>query len=311
MYRAPLWHANYDESLRTPYATLFTSFGCRFACEFCMINIINRNDNDPIGVASNYRMMRFWSKDFIIKQFKILKEAGVSTIRICDEMFMLNPNHYIPICKELVELNADNKFLIWAYSRIDTVSKDTSTLKLLKQAGFNWLCLGIESGNRNIRLEVSKGKFQDIDIKDVVKDIHDAGIEILGNYLFGLPNDDQASMQQTFDLSLDLCTLGWNAYAVMALPGSKLYKNMIDSKTPLPKDYLEYSFHSYTTKPMDTIHLKAKDILKFRDECFNAYHTNPVFLDKIRAKFGDKAAQNILDMTKIKLKRKIIDEDVC
>ncbi len=39
-------------------------------------------------------------------------------------------------------------------------------------------------------LEVTKGKFEDVDIRQVVKMVHDADIEIIGNYLFGLPGDD-------------------------------------------------------------------------------------------------------------------------
>ena len=39
---------------RSPYAALQTSLGCQFKCDFCMINIINRNDNDEVGVSSNY-----------------------------------------------------------------------------------------------------------------------------------------------------------------------------------------------------------------------------------------------------------------
>ena len=54
LYRAPMWHAEYDPNKRTPYAALQTSLGCQFGCSFCMINILNRDDNDEIGVASNY-----------------------------------------------------------------------------------------------------------------------------------------------------------------------------------------------------------------------------------------------------------------
>ena len=68
LYRAPMWHAEYDFEKRTPYASLQTSLGCQFGCNFCMINILNRNDNDEIGVASNYSKMRFWSTNFIIKE---------------------------------------------------------------------------------------------------------------------------------------------------------------------------------------------------------------------------------------------------
>ena len=48
------------------------------------------------------------------------------------------------------------------------------------------MCLGIESDDRNVRLEVSKGKFEDVNIVDVVKQIHDVDIGIIANYMFGL-----------------------------------------------------------------------------------------------------------------------------
>ena len=103
LYRAPMWHAEYDFEKRTPYASLQTSLGCQFGCNFCMINILNRDDNDEIGVASNYSKMRFWSTDFIIKEFDKLINMGVKTIRIVDEMFLLNPKYYVPLCEQLAK----------------------------------------------------------------------------------------------------------------------------------------------------------------------------------------------------------------
>ena len=32
LYRAPLWHAEYDFEKRSPYASLQTSLGCQFEC---------------------------------------------------------------------------------------------------------------------------------------------------------------------------------------------------------------------------------------------------------------------------------------
>ena len=96
-----MWHAEYDFQKRSPYASIQTSLGCVFKCDFCMINLINRNDSNEIGVASNYSNMRFWSTDFIIKEFDKLIKMGVETIRIVDEMFLLNPKYYVPLCKNL------------------------------------------------------------------------------------------------------------------------------------------------------------------------------------------------------------------
>lgn len=307
LYRSPMWHAEYDDSKRTPYAAIQTSLGCRFGCNFCMINIINRNDNNEIGVSSDYSNMRWWSTDFIIKEFDKLINLGVKTIRIVDEMFMLNPKYYIPLCEELAKRNKTDELRMWAYSRIDTI-KRFETLNLVRRAGIKWLCLGIESSSREVRLEVSKGKFEDVDIKEVVKKVHEADIDIMANYIFGLPGDDMEKMQETLDLSIELNTLGWNAYAAMALPGSQLYRDAIKKKYPLPKTYEGYSFHSYETQPLPTEFLTPAEILEYRDKSFIKYHSNKKFLEKIKKKFGMKAVSNIKEINKIKLKRKILEE---
>ena len=304
LYRAPMWHAEYDFKKRTPYASLQTSLGCQFGCNFCMINILNRDDNDEIGVASNYSKMRFWTTNFIIKEFDKLIKMGVKTIRIVDEMFLLNPKYYIPLCEQLAERNKDDSLRIWSYSRIDTV-KRPEILKLVRSAGIKWLALGIESGEKSVRLEVDKGKFEDVDVREVIQKVHEADINVMANYIFGLPGDTKETVKKTFDLSLELCTAGWNTYGAMALPGSFLYKKALDEGKQLPDTYEGFSFHSYETLPLSTEKLSAKEIITLRDEAFNQYHNHKPFLNLIEKKFGKEAANNIVDMTKIKLKRKI------
>ena len=87
---------------------------------------------------------------------------------------------------------------------MDTVR--ISDLHLFKKAGINWLCLGIESGNRVVRKEISKGSFQDLRVEEVVKSVQDAGIFVLGNYIFGLPDDSIETMNDTLDLALNMLT---------------------------------------------------------------------------------------------------------
>ena len=188
--------------------------------------------------------MRFWSPEFVIKQFDKLIELGVKTIKITDEMFLLNPKYYLPLCDYLAERNKDDKLNFWAYSRIDTV-KDKSILNKVRRAGIRWLCLGIESGSKSIRLEVSKGKFEDVKIDEVVKHIESCDINVMANYIYGLPGDTKDTINDTFELSKKLNTAGWNTYAAMALPGSELYKNSLSNNCELPKKYEEFSFLGY------------------------------------------------------------------
>lgn len=307
LYRSPLWHAEYDQDKRAPYAAIQTSLGCQFNCEFCMINLINRNDDEEIGVAGHYSLMRFWSPEFIIKEFDKLVALGVHTIKITDEMFLLNRKYYVPLCEMLKERGYGKFLRLWAYSRIDTIRRP-ELLKLLSDAGIKWLALGIESADKQVRLEVSKGKFEEVDIRKVIGQVHEAGIEVMANYIFGLPGDTIETMRKTLDLSKELCTLGWNGYGAMALPGSQLYKNALDRGAQLPSSYEGYSFHAYDTIPLATETLTAEEILRFRDEAFTEYHSDPSFQKLTKDKCGESQLQNIKDMLKVKLKRKILGD---
>ena len=307
LYRSPFWHAEYIQDNRSPYAAIQTSIGCQFKCNFCMINLINKNDNSDESKSSDYNKMRHWSVEYVEKQFKILIELGVKTIRITDEMFLLNKKYYLPILESLIKLNQNDDLRLWAYARIDTVPSP-EILKKVRKAGIKWLCLGIERGSKQIRLEVSKGKFEDVKVEEVVKQIEDADINIMGNYIFGLPGDNRETIEETYQLSEKLNTLGWNTYAAMALPGSPLYFQAKINGWELPKKYEEFSFHSYETLPLPTEHLKAYEVLELRDKKFIQYFQRPDFLNRIKNKFGKEAADNIKKMTKIKLKRKIIED---
>ncbi len=161
---------------------------------------------------------------------------------------------------------------------------------------------------KKVRLEVAKGKFDDVNIEKVINQVHDSGIEVMANYIYGLPGDTKETIEKTFQLSLKLNTLGWNTYAAMALPGSQLYKEALKNNIKMPENYEGFSFHSYNTQPLPTETLSAGEVLKIRDKKFIEYHLNENFLKKIENKFGSVAKDNIVNMTKIKLKRKIYSD---
>ena len=103
LYRSHVWHGDFNESMRTPYAAIYTSLGCIYGCEFCMINIVNRTDNSDDISSGDSRIMRFWSVDWVLNQLQILNDLGVTTVRISDEMFLLNHRYYVPICEGIIE----------------------------------------------------------------------------------------------------------------------------------------------------------------------------------------------------------------
>ncbi len=300
-YRTALWHALPNNSDRQPFAALYTSLGCPMKCSFCMINIINRQENE---YSDGSAIFRYWDPEFIIREFDKFANMGIKNIKIADELFVLNSNHFMKLCQLIIERG--HKFNIWCYSRIDTVKEDY--LETLKKAGVNFLALGIESGNTRVRRDVIKGKFEEVDIRGIVRKIRDHGINVAANYIFGLPEDNLETMQVTLDLALELNTEMANFYSAMAYPGSPLYGIAKKEGWKLPDTYEGFSQHSYYTQPLPTKYLSAEQVLEFRDKAWLKYHTSPNFLKLLKEKFGQKACDETLKSTKIILKRKILEK---
>jgi radical SAM superfamily enzyme YgiQ (UPF0313 family) len=304
LYRAHFWHAEFNHAKRTPFAAIYTSLGCNFGCDFCMINIVNRVDNSDGVSAANSRGMRFWSPAWVAREMRKLADMGVRTLRISDEMFFLNRRYYVPVLQHAVDEQFG--FNMWTYSRVDTVRRDA--LDLFKRAGVNWLALGVEAGNQMVRQEVSKGSFKEVNIRDVCKTINDADINIISNYIFGFPDDTIETMQETLDLAIELNTEMANMYPCQALPGSPMYQIAKKNNWALPDSFEGYAFLSYGSQPLPTKHVSAAEVLRFRDSAWQKYFTNPAYLDLVERKFGVQERKNVVDMASIRLKRKLLGD---
>ena len=304
LYRSHYWHAGYNEANRSPFAAIYTSLGCMFKCDFCMINIVNRVDSSDLVVASDSAKMRYWSTEFILRQLEILKNYGVSRVRLSDEMFFLNQRYFEPLLNGVIERDLD--LHMWSYTRVDTVRE--KYLELFRNAGIEWLGIGIEAGSREIRREVSKGTFQVDDISSVIHLMQKYDINIGANYIFGFPDDNMESMQQTLDLALELNTEFANFYPCQALPGSALYRTAIQSGWKLPTEYAGYAFLSYEAQPLPTKFLSAAEVVSFRDHAWQTYFTHDPYLKLVERKFGKQQRLNVEDLAKIKLKRRILGD---
>ena len=292
-YRAHNWHCFGNLLQRSPYAVIYTSLGCPYDCSYC--NIHTLYDGKP-GI-------RFRSPKKIIEEIDLLvKTYKVKNIKFLDELFAINEDRVNSVCDLLIEKGYDLN--IWAYARINTVNE--RMLKKMKKAGINWLCYGIESGSKGVRTGVSKLGFEQDTIRKVVRMTQDAGIYVLGNFIFGLPDDDFQTMQETFTLAKELNCEYVNFYANMAYPGSKLFKEARNNGAELPKSWLGYAQLNEETLPLTTKHISGRDVLRFRDKAFKEYYSNPEYLEQILEKFGQEEVSHIEEMLKHKIKRKFV-----
>lgn len=294
-YRAHNWHCWDHISDRAYYASLYTSLGCPYRCSFCCINA-------PFGGNG----IRYFSPDTTIREIdRLVSKYGVRNLKIADEMFVLNQQHVLGLCDRLIERNYGLN--IWAYARVDTIHP--KFLDKLARAGIHWLGIGIESGSKFVRDGVEKGRFTDEKIAAVVQTTRDAGIYVGANYIFGLPDDTLASMQETLDLALSLNTEWANFYSAMAYPGSALHAEATAKRLMLPESaggpgWIGYSQHAYEALPLPTETVPAGVVLAFRDQAFDTYFRSPSYLGMMRSRFGDVVVDHLESMCAHVLRRR-------
>jgi anaerobic magnesium-protoporphyrin IX monomethyl ester cyclase len=297
-YRAHNWHC-FGHLKRQPYVAIYTTLGCPYHCSFCCIQAPFKSGEKAMGIKDSVNSYRFWSPKRTVDEIEMLvTKYGVRNIKFADEMFVLNPRHVEGICDEIIARKLDLN--IWAYARVDTVRENM--LDKLKRAGFQWLAFGVEAANARVRDDVQKGFGQE-EIFKTINRVRSEGIYVIANYIFGLPEDDHQTMQETLDMALELNAEFGNFYCAMAYPGSQLYTMAQAENWALPKTWTGYSQHSVDMLPLPTKHLPAAEVIRFRDRAFQQYFTSPKYLDMVQQKFGTATVEHIREMASHKLER--------
>lgn len=294
-YRAHNWHCFDNIDQRQPYAVVYASLGCPFNCSYCNIHTLY---DGKAGI-------RFRSPEKVVEEIGFLvKNYKVRNIKFLDELFALKEDRVMRICDLIIQGGYDLN--IWAYARVDTVNE--KMLRRMKQAGINWLAYGFESASADVRRGVSKKFGEDI-VSKAVAMTQAAGIYIIGNYIFGLPDDNQATMRETLDMAKSFNFEYVNFYAAMAYPGSRLYLEAVQKGIALPEAWYGYSQYAYETIPMPTKYISAAEVLRFRDMAFKEYLSSPRYLNMMEKKFGTKVIEHIKGMLKFDIKRKLLEND--
>lgn len=288
-YKAHNWHCFKDLRHRQPYAIIYTSIGCPFKCSYCCVNATYGGSG-----------IRYRSPEKVIQEIDYLvKNYKVKNIRIADDIFTFKLERVIKICDLIIERGYDLN--IWCYARVDTVTEQM--LKKMKLAGIKWIAYGIEAGHERVR----DGVFKRLGFEKIRKGIEmtkEAGIYIIANFIFGLPDDDMETMQATLDMAKEFNFEYVNFYTAMAWPGSKLYEDAVKNGIRLPSGWSGYAQLSEDALPLPTKYLTAEEVLRFRDMAFIKYFSDTRYLDMIEKKFGKEAVENIKDMLNLKINRK-------
>ena len=276
-YRAHNWHLFGDISNRSPYGITFTSFGCPHKCDFCCVNLM-------------YSKVQYRDINLVYQDIKNLYDQGVRNFKFMDELFTMSRGRVIQLCYKLID-EGINDINAWAYARTDTL--DDIVISVMKEAGIRWLGIGYESGSQLI-LDSSDKKQSLKKAYEATEACKKYGMNICGNFVFGLADDTYNTMEETLKLSMDLQPEWVNYNVVFAFPGTKLYDKVKGEPWfREPTDYEQYSQHGYRCTPMGTKHLTSKQVLNFKDWAFRDFYYNPNYLEMIENKFGSETRKYI------------------
>jgi radical SAM superfamily enzyme YgiQ (UPF0313 family) len=178
-YRMPL--------IKGPFTFIVTSRGCPAGCTYCIKHV------------SYQYSARLRSPELLVKEMWELKKLGMHNIHMYADLFTVNRDQVVELCKLMIEENMNIKWT--CNSRVDYV--DEEMLQLMGKAGCWLISWGIESGNEQILRHARKGAYPD-KAERALRWAKEAGIKNWGYFIIGLPGETEETIRQTIDFSKKL-----------------------------------------------------------------------------------------------------------
>jgi anaerobic magnesium-protoporphyrin IX monomethyl ester cyclase len=164
--------------LGAPCGAILSTRGCPFACPFC---------KTTFG-----RQVVAKKPESVVAEMEGLRAAGVQLIRFLDDTFTHDRDRVIAICRQLCE----RRFPVpWTcLARVDGF--DAEMLDWMKRAGCTRILMGVESYSQHVLTTLGKRLCAE-SINQTIALVHDAGIETVGLFMVGSPDENTADFQET------------------------------------------------------------------------------------------------------------------
>ncbi|HSK66169.1 MAG TPA: radical SAM protein [Anaerolineales bacterium] len=204
-YRMPL--------IKGPFTFIVTSRGCPAGCTYCIKHV------------SYQYATRLRSPKLIMEELWYLKKLGIHNIHMYADLFTVNRDQVVELCKMIIEENIGIKWT--CNSRVDFV--DEEMLALMGKAGCRLISWGIESGNEQILKHARKGAYPD-KAERALRWAKQAGIMNWGYFIIGLPGETEETIRQTIDfakkLPLDIALF----HVAAPYPGTPFFFEVVENK---------------------------------------------------------------------------------
>jgi len=224
---------DFPKGKRIQYASLQTSRGCPFQCQYCHISM--EGSDSPFGAIARFRVK---SIDRVLRELDVLKSLGADYIFLEDDsLFAKKPRAYemFRLIREmglnLLDVNGINIcHLQKNYG--GRLGPDVEFFEVLAEAGLRFWSLPFESANQRLidTYATSKWSIVKSNIPDLLAAMASAGIRASGNYMIGYPDETVAEIYNTVTMAKQHVEHGLDYalfFTVVPFPGSLMYERAI------------------------------------------------------------------------------------
>jgi radical SAM superfamily enzyme YgiQ (UPF0313 family) len=207
IYQNDLYIPLPNQSRRRPATTVITSRGCPYGrCKFCY---------QGGRYASPYR--RRSPENVVDEIARLARDLGMREIIFWDDNFCVNAQWIEAFCNLVDQQRIDMTWTV--QSRVNTVTQDM--LKRMAASGCYNVYFGLESGSQHMLDRVNKGITLE-ESRRAVKWARQAGMEIRGSFIFGMPGETPEIAEETLRFACEL-NVDWVIFYPYRLhPGTRL-----------------------------------------------------------------------------------------
>jgi len=196
------------------------SRGCPFNCEFCDVVVLNG------------RIPRTKTKDQVIAELDALYNLGWH-----EGLFFVDDNligNKYKLKKEILpaiaEWQKSKKYPFALNTQVSiNLTDDDELIKLMVDAGFTTVFVGIETPDEKSLEECAKFHNQNRDLVSAVKKLQNFGLEVQGGFIVGFDNDTPSIFQKQIDFIQKSGIVTAMVGLLTALPKTKLHKRLEDN----------------------------------------------------------------------------------
>ena len=204
------WHnpKKHDIKISVP---ILTSRSCPFSCNFCACH-------KTMG-----RGFRKRSPKRVVGEIEHLhREYGINYFGFIDDNVNLDKSHVIEICEEIMRRRLDIQFE--PTCGLHLASLDDDIAKALSKAGCVFARLPIEHGNDYIRNKIIGKNLTRDQIFHAAQSLRKYGMRISTMSIMGFPEDTQQTLQDTYDLLIELNADLNYVFNLIPFPGTKVFE---------------------------------------------------------------------------------------